>query len=134
MGFLPTDRTSADVISNFRSRTKLWGRKTKLTFHIVCGTASKSSNPLYHSLANKTWHTGGDQSTGPCSISFRFLELADYIQGYKQQPSSISSVKQTLPLPGYRSLSSIQGKINRYFPLSNVVGPRVAFSHCLERR
>ena len=82
IGFLPTGRTSADVISNFLSRTKLWGRKTKLTFHKVCGTASKSSNssPL---LIKPGTQVGAHQqglAPEPHFIFFQFLELADCIQ------------------------------------------------------
>ena len=66
----------------------------------------------------------------PHFIFFQFLELADCIQTLNKL---CFSVKQALPLTGYRSLLSIQGEINRYLPLSNTAGPQIPFSCCLER-
>lgn len=69
-GFLPTGRTSADVISNLLSSTKLWGRKTKLTFHTVCRTASNSYNSF---AALQLMRSGTQVKPGPTTSAMLLI-------------------------------------------------------------
>lgn len=136
MGFPPTGNL-ADVISSSLSSTKLWGRKTKLTFHIVCGPSLIIHCAILWLMRPGTqWR--GSQSTEACSWAL----LNFFFYFYSQQTVFKDNTTSQAPFQVLNKscfllvtdLCSIQRKINRYLHLSNTAASHIPISCCLERR